>query len=54
MTYARCLRTTPPAAPDIDPDRTIGSGHWPMITYPEQMAKVILESVRTAAASGAV
>jgi pimeloyl-ACP methyl ester carboxylesterase len=41
--YVRCRRTTPPAAPDIDPDRTLDAGHWPMITRPIETAKVITE-----------
>jgi pimeloyl-ACP methyl ester carboxylesterase len=41
--YVRCLRTTPPAAPDIDPDRTLHAGHWPMITHPKETAEVIAE-----------
>jgi pimeloyl-ACP methyl ester carboxylesterase len=43
LTYVRCLRTTPPAAPEIDPDRTLDAGHWPMITHPEETATVITE-----------
>jgi pimeloyl-ACP methyl ester carboxylesterase len=43
LVYVRCLRTTPPVAPDIDPDHTLDAGHWPMITHPKETAKIIAE-----------
>lgn len=50
LLYVRCLHTTPPAAPDIEPDRSLDTGHWPMITHPEETAGVIAElSLRDAA-----
>jgi pimeloyl-ACP methyl ester carboxylesterase len=41
--YVRCQRTTPAAARDVHPDRTLDAGHWPMITHPIETAKVITE-----------
>lgn len=52
LAYVRCLRTTPPAA-DISEKsigwalRTLGAGHWPMITDPAATAQVIEELARS-------
>jgi pimeloyl-ACP methyl ester carboxylesterase len=51
LAYVRCLRTTPPAA-DVSEHspgwafRTLGTGHWPMITDPAATAQVIEELAR--------
>ena len=46
LVYIRCLRTAPPAA-DVDGSgwtvRTLDAGHWPMVTHPEDTARLIGE-----------
>jgi pimeloyl-ACP methyl ester carboxylesterase len=47
IAYVRCLNTAPPAADSSEfldaESRTLGTGHWPMITDPAETARIILE-----------
>ena len=55
MSYLRCIHTTPPAANVADWPRVveIDTGHWPMLSAPDELADAILAASNAARRSTA-